>query len=88
MFSALTTAVSTFTAAGLRNLTVQKVGDSLQVSAENPMAGLEGRAQLLLNLAKALEASPQIFGEGPTARPGNLLGESFPNPSSKQSAFN
>lgn len=88
MFSALTTAVPTYTAAGLKNLTVQKVGDSLQVSTENPMAGLEGRAQLLLNLAKALEASPQIFGEGPTARPGNLLGKSFSNPSSNQSAVN
>jgi hypothetical protein len=61
--------------AGLRKLTVDRVGKALQVSEANPMAGLEGRAQLLLNLGDALAQAPKIFGEGETARPGNMLGE-------------
>jgi len=46
------------------------------VTESNPMSGLEGRSQLLMNLAVALEASPEIFGTGPEARPGNMLGGS------------
>jgi hypothetical protein len=45
----------------------------MQVNESNPMVGLEGRASLLTNLAKALKASPQFFGQN--ARPGNLIGE-------------
>lgn len=70
------------TAAGLEKLTVEKVGEALQVSPSNPMSGLEGRAQLLIKLGKALSASPEIFGPGPGARPGNMLGPSPPFPPS------
>jgi hypothetical protein len=37
------------------------------------MAGLEGRSQLLIRLATALEQSKEYFGED--GRPGNMLGK-------------
>ena len=59
-------------AAGLKGLTPASLAEGLQVSAENPIAGLEGRAALLVQLGHALEGNKQIFGE--TARPGNMIG--------------
>lgn len=42
------------------------------------MAGLEGRTQLLIRLADALEGNKDFFGAD--GRPGNMLGEShFPS---------
>lgn len=58
---------------GLRRLTVEAMGKALQVSEENPIAGLEGRANLLIRLSKAL-SNRQYFGTD--ARPGNMLGKS------------
>ncbi|KAI0037010.1 DUF1688-domain-containing protein [Vararia minispora EC-137] len=58
-------------AAGLAQVTAEKTARAMQVSASNPMVGLEGRASLLVSLSNALKASPHIFGvEG---RPGNML---------------
>jgi hypothetical protein len=59
-------------AVGLAQLTTEKIATSMQVDEFNPMVGLEGRASLLTNLGKALEASPRLFGHD--ARPGNLIG--------------
>jgi hypothetical protein len=59
-------------AAGLKGLTPASLADGLQVTADNPIAGLEGRAELLVRLGHALEANRQIFGA--TARPGNMIG--------------
>jgi len=59
-------------AVGLAQLTTEKIATSMQVNEFNPMVGLEGRASLLTNLGKALEANPQFFGQD--ARPGNLIG--------------
>jgi hypothetical protein len=56
---------------GLRKLTVEKMAAGLQVSKTNPLAGLEGRANLLIRLANALN-NPTLFGAD--ARPGNMLG--------------
>ena len=56
---------------GLRKLTVEKMAAGLQVSEKNPIAGLEGRANLLIKLADALN-NPALFGAD--ARPGNMLG--------------
>lgn len=58
------------TAEGLARLTVEQVAKGLQVSATNPMTGLEGRASLLQRLSHSLKASPALFGAG---RPGHLL---------------
>lgn len=44
----------------------------LQSRAGNEMAGLEGRTQLLVRLADALDTSSEFFGQN--GRPGNLLG--------------
>ncbi|KAJ7641752.1 hypothetical protein FB45DRAFT_361539 [Roridomyces roridus] len=58
-------------AQGLAKLTAADIAAGLQVSAENPLVGLEGRASLLTNLASALRASSEFFG--PDGRPGNLI---------------
>lgn len=63
-------------AKGLKKLTVEDVARGLQVSDSNPLAGLDGRAQLLIRLGDALE-NKTYFGE--EARPGNMLGP-FPSP--------
>lgn len=45
----------------------------LQSKEGSEMAGLEGRTQLLVRLATALDESKEFFGDD--GRPGNLLGE-------------
>ncbi|KAJ6469199.1 hypothetical protein C8R47DRAFT_1150716 [Mycena vitilis] len=58
-------------AAGLAALTPAALASAMQVTEDNPLVGLEGRASLLTRLADALRASPQFFG--PDARPGGLV---------------
>ena len=41
-----------------------------QVSADNPLAGVDGRVALLNNLAAAMQSHPEVFVTG---RPGNLV---------------
>jgi hypothetical protein len=60
--------------AGLKKLDVATVARGLQVNASNPIDGLEGRTNLLLRLAEALQ-NQQVFGL--EARPGNMLGMHF-----------
>lgn len=60
-------------AAGLKELTIEKMAAGLQVTEQNPMAGLEGRASLLIRLADAL-SNDTLFGAD--GRPGNMLGNS------------
>ncbi|KAI0267317.1 DUF1688-domain-containing protein [Gloeopeniophorella convolvens] len=58
-------------ARGLAQVTPEKTAQAMQVSSDNPMVGLEGRASLLVNLSHALKSSPAFFGaEG---RPGNMI---------------
>ncbi|KAI0299350.1 DUF1688-domain-containing protein [Multifurca ochricompacta] len=58
-------------AKGLELITTQETARAMQVSSDNPMVGLEGRASLLVNLSHALKNNPTFFGaEG---RPGNML---------------
>ena len=56
--------------AGLKRLSAEKLAKGLQVSATNPIIGLEGRTGLLLRLGHALE-NQAFFGAG---RPGYMLG--------------
>jgi len=56
-------------AEGLERLTLDRLANGFQVSAANPLVGLEGRLSLLHALAKALRAKPDLF---PGARPGGL----------------
>lgn len=59
--------------AGLQRLSAQHLAKGLQISEQNPIAGLEGRAGLLARLAKALR-NTTFFGS--SARPGGMLGTS------------
>lgn len=59
-------------ARGLSKMTVESLAKGMQVSQDNPMSGLEGRAGLLMRLSQALK-NQNIFGE--TGRPGNMIGE-------------
>lgn len=54
----------------LKNLTIERMAKGLQITAENPIDGLEGRTNLLIRLGDAL-LNKTIFGE--EARPGNML---------------
>ena len=45
----------------------------LQSRPGNEIAGLEGRTQLLIRLAGALDEKKEFFGED--GRPGNMLGK-------------
>ncbi|OXG14982.1 hypothetical protein C367_05644 [Cryptococcus neoformans Ze90-1] len=55
---------------GLKKLTPELLAKHLQVSASNPMTGLEGRCNLLIKLGDALAARPDLCATG---RPGDLL---------------
>lgn len=55
--------------AGLRNVTAELVGQHFQVGDHNPLVGVEGRVQLLNNLAAAL-SNKEIFANG---RPGDMV---------------
>ena len=59
-------------AAALRSLEPERLAGAFQVSADNPLAGLSGRAALLRRLGEALAARPELFGrEAP--RPGGIV---------------
>lgn len=58
-------------AAGLKALTSERLAQAFQVSATNPLVGLDGRAELLRRLGQALQDQPAQFGQ--PARPGHLF---------------
>lgn len=58
-------------AQGLQAVTAERLGQAFQVTASNPLVGLEGRAALLRRLGQALQDQPAIFGR--PARPGHLF---------------
>jgi hypothetical protein len=72
LFSGVPTLPHQVDAQGLLNLTVERLGTGLQVRADNPLVGLEGRLQLLHQLGKMMLQSPQFFGEK-LPRPGYLV---------------
>lgn len=59
------------TKAGLAQVTIKTLERGLQVSEANPIAGLEGRAGLIMRLANAMERR-ELFGV--SGRPGNMIG--------------
>lgn len=65
--------------AGLKKVTVEALARGMQHSEQNPLAGLEGRAGLLVRLSEALN-NQELFGVD--ARPGNMLGMGSPEKSS------
>ncbi|KAK4201988.1 hypothetical protein QBC40DRAFT_222183 [Triangularia verruculosa] len=68
---------------GLQQLTVEKLAQGLQSKPGNEMAGLEGRAQLLIRLGEAL-GNKEYFGED--GRPGNMLDHILSHPSTQASS--
>jgi len=58
-------------AKGLEQVTAERTAQAMQVSSDNPMVGLEGRASLLVNLGHALKSNPTFFGAD--GRPGNMI---------------
>ncbi len=58
------------TATGLKALSVKSFSEHFNVSADNPLLGVEGRVQLLQSLGDAILAQPSIF---PNQRPGDLV---------------
>ncbi|MEV3905152.1 URC4/urg3 family protein [Mycobacterium sp. NPDC050551] len=58
-------------AAALRALTTDALAGAFQVGPDNPLLGLDGRAELLRRLGAALTARPDVFG--PHGRPGGLF---------------
>jgi hypothetical protein len=57
---------------GLRSLTVEDMRAGLQVTKDNPLAGLEGRTELLQKLSEAMMNHIYFGADG---RPGNMLGK-------------
>ncbi|MBA3771395.1 MAG: URC4/urg3 family protein [Ramlibacter sp.] len=65
-------------AAGLRGVVTDRLAQAFQVSAANPLVGLEGRVILLRRLGEVMAEQPEIFGgEG---RPGKLFDFLVPGP--------
>jgi hypothetical protein len=61
-------------AEGLERIDVIDIAQAFQVSDDNPLDGLEGRAKLLRDLGTALRAAPALFGrEGEVPRIGFLF---------------
>ncbi len=63
-------------AAGLQAVTAERLAQAFQVSAANPLVGLDGRAALLRRLGQALQAQPALFGQ--PGRPGHLFDQLAP----------
>jgi hypothetical protein len=57
---------------GLTGLSAALLGKAFQVSADNPLTGLEGRAALLRRLGDVIALAPEYFGSIENARLGNL----------------
>lgn len=60
-------------AAALAQLTAEKLAAGYQVSADNPLVGLDGRASLLRALGALVAQSPGVFARNDTPRPGGLF---------------
>ena len=60
-------------AGALQQLSAEQLRAGFQVSDDNPLVGVEGRAALLRDLGKVVAAAPDIFAIGDTPRPGGLF---------------
>jgi hypothetical protein len=57
----------------LAQFSVAALEQGFQVSAENPLVGLEGRADLLRRIGRLLTLRQAVFGSSDTPRPGGLF---------------
>jgi hypothetical protein len=60
-------------AQALASLTPEELAAGLQVSADNPLVGLEGRTALLNRLGRILAGAEDVFGREDEPRPGGLF---------------
>lgn len=60
-------------ASRLAQITVADLERGFQVSAENPLVGLEGRTDLLRRLGRLIGDRPGVFARKDSARPGGLF---------------
>lgn len=70
---------------GLRALTVGDLAKGLQSGPGNTVAGLEGRASLLIRLGHTLAANPEVFGKD--GRPGNMVDYLLAHPTTQASSM-
>ncbi len=59
--------------AGLASLSTETLRHGLQVRSDNPLVGLEGRAELLRALGRLMLARPEVFAREDTARCGGFF---------------
>ncbi len=71
-FSATPDAPLRADAEALARFDASALAAAFQVSGDNPLVGLEGRAGMLRRLGSALAAAPELFGEG-APRVGNMF---------------
>jgi len=57
----------------LMAMTAEDLAAGFQVTADNPLVGLEGRAALLNRLGRVVATNPDIFGQVDDPRPGGLF---------------
>ena len=60
-------------ASALAGISVTELARGMQVSARNPLVGVEGRATLLNRLGRAVLDRPDVFGTADDPRPGGLF---------------
>jgi hypothetical protein len=57
----------------LEGITEEKLAEGFQVTKDNPLQGVAGRADLLRRLGRTIAAKPEVFGRNDTPRPGGLF---------------
>jgi hypothetical protein len=57
----------------LANLDIETLSEGFQVTNQNPLSGLEGRAELLRSLGRLVAQRPEIFALHDTPRPGGFF---------------
>jgi Protein of unknown function (DUF1688) len=57
----------------LTRITVAELREGLQVTPDNPLVGIEGRAELLRRLGTQVSENPDIFARHDAPRPGGLF---------------
>jgi len=57
----------------LTNLGTETLREDFQVDADNPLLGLDGRAELLRALGRLVQARPEVFARHDTPRPGGFF---------------
>ena len=72
-------------ACALENLSVEKLAQGFQATADNPIAGLKGRSELMRCLGQSLQSSSEIFGR--KGRPGYIIDYILSDPSSLKTRF-